>query len=432
LCGATVQPYSEKFGDIQKGRIMKAVDVCTKLRDELDAELRNHILEFWMKHAIDRTYGGFYGRVNRFNNPVEHAHKSAILNARILWTFSAAYRMLENTRYRLIADYSYAYIEEKFWDKKYGGVYWNVDGKGIPFDSKKHSYAQAFALYGYSEYFRATGNTSALNRSIDIFSHLEKHAFDRENKGYHEAFDPNWNPLSDAKLSDEEIVVKRSMNTHLHLLEAFANLYRVWPDETLCDRLKMLIELHISPMYDSENHHFFPFFDEEWNVVETIYSYGHDIEASWLLSDAAHMVNDNDLIKSTDTLIAEIAHKMLQEGIDHVHGGVFYQGKNGQVIDTDKHWWVQAEAIVGLYDAWQKTAKDEFLYAAHEIWSYAKDKLIDRKYGEWFFRITREGHAYQNEDKVGPWKCPYHTARACMEILQRTSDIPKARTSKMF
>jgi len=402
---------------------MNSSELPVKLRKELDNELRNHILEFWMVHAIDNTNGGFYGRVNRLNQPVQNAHKSAILNSRMLWTFAAAYRLFGDSRYSSVADNAFSYCEDKFWDRSHGGVYWMLDRTGTPVDTKKHNYAQAFALYGYSEYYRATGNTSALNRSIDFFSYLEKHALDRENKGYREAFDRTWEPLSDAKLSDEKIVVKRSMNTHLHLLEAFTNLYRIWPDETLCDRLKMLIELFIGPMYDSENHHFFPFFDEQWNVVETTYSYGHDIEASWLISEAAHMVDDNDLIETTNSLAAEIAQATTHEGIDQVFGGVFYQGKSGQVIDTDKHWWVQAEAIVGLYDAYQKTGNEEFLHAAVQIWTYTKDKVKDHQYGDWFFRITQGGKPYLDEDKIGPWKCPYHTARACMEILKRTSNV---------
>ncbi len=402
---------------------MNLSEVPIKLRKELAIELRNHILEFWMVHAVDNTNGGFYGRVNRLNQPIQNALKSAILNSRMLWTFAAAYRLIGDSRYSSVADSAFRYCENKFWDGSHGGVYWMLDHTGVPFDTRKHNYAQAFALYGFSEYYRATGNKSALDRSVDLFSLLEKHALDRENKGYHEAFNRAWKPLSDAKLSDEKIVVKRSMNTHLHLLEAFTNLYRVWPDETLRNRLKMLIELLTGPMYDSENHHFFPFFDEEWNVVETTYSYGHDIEASWLISEAAHMIDDNSLIETTNSLAAEIAQATIHEGIDHVYGGVFYQGKNGEVVDTDKHWWVQAEAIVGLYDAYQKTGNDEFLHAAVQIWIYTKDKVKDHQYGDWFFRITQSGEPYLNEDKIGPWKCPYHTARACMEIIRRTEHI---------
>jgi len=402
---------------------MKAVDLQLKLRKELDAELRNHILEFWMAHAIDHKNGGFYGRVNRYNRPIENALKSAVLNGRILWTFAAAYRMIGDAEYRSVADDAFVYIEEKFWDKEYGGVYWLVNGTGQPYDRKKHNYAQAFALYGYSEYFRATGRQNALDRSIEIFNLMEKHCFDGDNNGYREAFYREWNLLPDAKLNDEDIVVKRSMNTHLHILEAFTHLYRIWPDKTLHDRLKMLIELFLVPMYDSKHHHLYPFFDEQWNVVDTVYSYGHDIEASWLLSEAANVMNNARLITATNKLAEEIAYSTLNEGVDKVNGGLFNSGKEGEVVDTDKQWWVQAEAIVGFFDAYQKTCNVEFLNAALQIWSYVKDKVKDHKYGDWFFMISQDGKPYLNEDKIGPWKCPYHTARACMEIMHRTEHI---------
>jgi cellobiose epimerase len=402
---------------------MKAIDLPLKLSKELDAELRDHILEYWMAHAIDRTHGGFYGRVNRLNRPVENAPKSSVLNTRILWTFSAAYRLLGDPRYRSIADHAYAYVEEKFWDHEYGGVYWMLDHTGVPIDRKKHNYAQAFALYGFSEYYRATGNQAALDCSIEIFALLEKHCLDKEMRGYREAFDHTWNPLTDARLDDEAGVVLRSMNTHLHILEAFTNLYRIWLDALLLDRQKMLTELFLGEIYDAHNHHFFTHFDEQWNVVDTAYSYGHDIEASWLLTEAAEVINDAHLITATGRLSEEIAHSVLNEGMDKINGGVFNLGRGGEVIDTDKQWWAQAEAIVGFFDAYQKTGYEDFLFAASRIWSFAKDKVIDRKHGEWFYRLSAEGKPNLNEDKIGPWKCPYHTARACMEIMHRSEKI---------
>lgn len=403
---------------------MNAVDLQLQLRKELDAELRKHILEYWMTHAIDHEHGGFYGRVNRYNQPVENALKSAVLNTRILWTFAAAYRMIDNVKYRSVADDAFDYIDKRFWDKEYGGVYWLVNDTGQPYDRKKHIYSQAFALYGYSEYYRAAGYQNALERSIEIFNLMEKYCFDDENNGYHEVFNNAWNPLPDAKLNDEDIVVvKRSLNTHLHIIEAFTNLYRIWPDNILYNRLKMLIELFLGPIYDMKHHHLYQFFDEQWNVTDTVYSYGHDIEASWLLSDAATVLNDARLIAATDKLAEEIAYTTLIEGMDKVNGGLSNSGKDGEVVDTDKQWWVQAEAIVGFFDAYQKTGNEEFLNAAVQIWSFAKDKVKDHKYGDWFFKISQNGKPYLNEDKIGPWKCPYHTVRACIEVIRRTEHV---------
>jgi cellobiose epimerase len=299
----------------------------------------------------------------------------------------------------------------------------SIDRAGVPIDRKKHNYAQAFALYGYSEYYRATGDRSALDRSSEIFSLLDNYSLDTDLRGYREAFDHAWNPLRDARLNDENIIVQRSMNTQVHILEALTNLYRVWPDTTLYERIKMLIELFLGPMYDSKSHHFFTFLDEQWKVVDTTYSYGHDIEASWLLSEAAHVINDTLLITTTDRVSGETAYSVLNEGMDNVNGGLFNLGKDGAVIDTNKQWWAQAEAIVGFFDAYQKTEHMDFLDAASRIWSFAKDKVIDRKYGEWFYRLSADGKPDLSEDKIGPWKCPYHTARACMEIMHRAENV---------
>ncbi len=402
---------------------MKTNEVLRKLRTELEKELREHILEYWVVNAVDDKHGGFYGRVNRENQPVEHADKSSVLNSRILWTFAAAHRLFGKQHYKDTADRAYAYSDDKFWDVEQGGIYWMVDYRGIPSDSRKHMYAQAFALYGYSEYYRATSHTYTLDRAIELFNLIEKYGFDPVNNGYHESFDQAWKPLDDARLSEDNAKEMRSMNTHLHILEAYENLYRVWPDKLLHTRLKDLLELFMGPMYNSTNHYFYSFFDETWKPRSRVYSFGHDVEASWLINDAARTLGEPNLMETSERLVREVCAHVLQEGVDTVNGGVYDIGDSGTVTNSDKQWWVQAEAIVGFIDAYQKTGNSDYVDASMHIWSFIKDKVIDKKYGDWFFKISETGMPYLEEDKIGPWKCPYHSARACMEVLSRVDTI---------
>ncbi len=403
---------------------MKAVDKLYMLRKELDAELRGHILRYWSDHAVDSEHGGFIGRIDSHNRKVEFAHKGAILNTRILWTYSAVHGMFNDSHSRELAGRAYAYIERYFRDGEHGGLYWLLDHLGTPSDTKKHTYAQAFAIYGYSEYYKATAHKPALDRAVEIFNLLEHHSYDRIYSGYHEAFTRDWEPLDDARLSADNVLEKRSMNTHIHLLEAYANLYRIWPGELLRERLKTLVELFLGPIYDAKNHHFHSFFNEKWNPKSLVYSYGHDIEASWLISDAARTLGETRLVEETDRLAREIASTTLDEGVDERYGGVFYLGEGGRPVDTDKQWWAQAEAIVGFLDVYQKTSDEVYLDAALRIWSFTKEKIIDHTYGDWFYRIAWNGKPYLEEDKIGPWKCPYHTVRACLEVINRIEPDP--------
>ncbi len=397
---------------------METTSTLAALRDELGTELTERILPYWMEHTIDHVHGGFVGRITQKNEIVDGAEKGLVLNARILWTFSAAYRVLGDERYRVVADRAYAFMTNAFRDHAHRGYYWMLTYDGRPADDRKHVYAQAFALYGVAEYYRATGHEPALDEAISLFDLIERYAHDLDHGGYHEAFDRAWARLDDARLSDKDAHERKSMNTHLHVLEAYTNLFRVWPDAGLLTQLHALTDVFIHRILRGETRHFLLFFDEDWRPKSTAVSFGHDIEASWLLLDAAEVLGDDELRRQVRDVAVDIARLTLSEGQDH-DGGLFNQGGPSGIADTDKDWWPQAEAIVGFVRAYEETGDSAFVKAAEASWAFIKRFVVDEEYGEWFGRVSRDGAPYDEEDKVGSWKCPYHNSRACLEIMDR-------------
>jgi cellobiose epimerase len=395
----------------------------SNLSSEMLGELQHHILPYWLKNTIDSTNGGFYGQIDGDNNIISNASKGVILNTRILWTFAASYRQLGNTEYRDVADRAFNYLNDFFWDNEYKGLYWMLNANGTVLDSKKHTYAQAFGIYAFSEYYLATGNDSSLQTAIALFEILDKESYRESSKAYLEAFDRSWNPLLDVRLSAIDAPEERSTNTHLHILEAYTNLYRCWPNSLLAVRLEELVEVFFNKIYEPQYAHYQAFFDGDWNPKGQTYSYGHDIEASWLLTDAVNVLNSTHLIRRNVDFLESIAYSTNAEGRDSIDGGIFNLGVCGSVVDSDKHWWAQAEAIVGFVNAYQVTGDASFLEASLTTWKFINTSIIDHNDGEWFFRVDDKGNPYHHEDKVGPWKCPYHTTRACLEIAQRSKSM---------
>ncbi len=388
---------------------------------ELRDELKN-ILGYWRKNVIDDKYGGFKGRIDGFNQTHDQAPKGSILNTRILWSFSASWWLMQNEQDATTARRTYDYLLTNFWDNDFGGVYWKVDYLGNPIDSKKQIYAQAFAIYALSEYYLITHDQQVLEKAIAIFHLIEDHSFDNQLNGYLEAFDRQWVLLDDLRLSDKDANEKKTMNTHLHVLEAYTSLYRIWKDPKLAKQLNNLIRIFTDKILNSETWHLNLFFDEHWNTKSEIYSFGHDIEASWLICEAAEVLGDEMLIKKSEDIAVNICRMILQEGLD-IDGAIYNEGKGGIVIDTDKHWWPQAEAMVGFINAWQINKDEKFLKAALQVWSFIKAAIIDHKEGEWYFRVNKFRQPYMQEDKAGFWKCPYHNSRACIELINRLYNI---------
>lgn len=390
-----------------------------QLKEELHLELAS-ILQYWMKYTIDEERGGFLGKISNENIVDTNAPKGLVLNARILWTFSAAYVYTKEKKYLALAHRAHHYLFDHFFDKQYGGFYWSVSENGNMNEDKKQVYGIAFCLYALSEYYRATHKKEVLQQAKDCYTWIEQYSFDKGHGGYVEAFSRNWQPLEDIRLSAKDANEKKTMNTQLHVLEAYANLYKVWKSEKLRISIKLLLKNFIEHIVDKNTGHLHLFFDQDWMVKSEIVSYGHDIEAAWLLQEAAETIQDEKLIQEARMLSIKLADGAV-EGLD-IDGGLWYEVDRGSLI-RQKHWWPQAEAMVGFFNAWQLTGDERYLRYVLHNWKFIQQYIRDNENGEWFWGIGSEGDIMQDQDKAGFWKCPYHNSRACMEISKRITGI---------
>ncbi|MEO3944330.1 AGE family epimerase/isomerase [Gorillibacterium sp. CAU 1737] len=393
------------------------------LLPDLKKELKDNILAFWMERALDEEHGGFLGEIKSDLTVVPDAGKSLVLNARILWTFSSAYRLYPEPSYLKIAERALAYLRKHFYDQEHEGFFWGVDAKGNPAETKKQVYGQAFVIYALSEYYRITQDQSALDEAVRLFELLEKHAYDPANKGYVEALLGDWTPTEDHSLSGKDLNVPKSMNTHLHVLEGYTNLYRIWPSEQLHRTLKELIEVTIDHIVDPKTAHFLLFFDMEWGIKSHHISYGHDIEGSWLLFEAAEVLGDEELLSRVKDVAIKMAEATLNEGIDK-DGGIWNEAEaDGTLLERTKDWWPQAEAMVGFYNAYQLTGDTRYQEAAANSWAFIDQYIADRTHGEWYWGVDADNKPITEQSKVSAWKCPYHNGRACIEMIERLEKV---------
>ena len=386
------------------------------LAKQAESELRNNILPFWID-KVKLPDGMFLGRIDGTGRACPDAEVGGIMCARILWTYSSAYRILGEASYLDMATQAKELIFNRFYDKDFGGTYWSLNPDGSPKETKKQIYSIAFTIYGLSEYYRATGDATALDMAKSLFRDIEEHSFDSSLNGYFEAFARDWSEIGDMRLSDKDANERKTMNTHLHILEAYTGLYRVWKDETLAASLENLIRLFLDRILGSDGH-LRLFFTDDWRCPYLIHSYGHDIETSWLLDEAAPVLGNGELLAAVRERVPQIC-KAASEGLDS-DGALFYERKDGHT-DKDKHWWVQAECVVGFFNLWQLSGDAGALEKAQRCWEFIKDSLVDREEGEWFWSIKSDGSVNREDDKAGFWKCPYHNGRMCMELIERTN-----------
>ncbi len=384
------------------------------------AELRQEykdILAYWQHHSPDPQNGGFYGRVSYNNQPDATAEKGIVLNARILWTFSAALRHTHHEEYRATADRAFAYLQAHFLDPEHSGYYWSVSATGQPKNTTKSLYGQAFALYGLSEYARVSGNAVALQLAKNQFGTMVNYGYDPQQGGFREAFARDWSVTDDYIISKRANQESKTMNTHLHILEAFTNLLRVWPHETVNKQVRGLLTMFLNHIIDPKTYHMNLFMDDSWNVRQTAISYGHDIEASWLLCEAADVLNDKQVQKTVRAVGVQMA-RAAASGLDP-DGGMNYEldPKTGH-LNRERSWWVMSEAMVGFMNAYQRTNEKHFLTKAETSWGFIKKYLLDTNNGEWFWGVD-ENHRMTGNDKISMWKCPYHNSRACLEMIER-------------
>jgi len=384
-----------------------------ELKEEIYA-----IADFWESRMTDRENDGFYGRIDFNNNTKKNADKGAVLNARILWAFSAAFRFDKTqTTYLDMAERAYNYISDYFLDPEYGGAYWALDFKGNPKETRKQIYAQSFVIYAFAEYFKISRDTSAKDSAIALFRLIEEHSFDKDNNGYLEAFGRNWGAQEDMRLSEKDMNEKKTMNTHLHIIEAYTNLYSIWKNEKLKNKIINLLNIFEEHFINKNNWHLHLFFDEYWNLKSRNISYGHDIEASWLLLDAANTTNNDDIIEKYKHFAINIAN-IASEALD-TDGGLWneYDFEHKKLIQ-EKHWWPQAEALAGFANAWQLSKDKKFLDRLYNSWEFINKHIKDHKNGEWFWGIDKN-YLLLKEDKSGMWKCPYHNLRACILTYEK-------------
>ena len=379
-------------------------------------ELVGNILPFWMTHVPDLDRGGFHGEISEDLVVNDSADRGSVLCSRILWTFASAHRRLGNREYLDAADWAFRALTGTFLDPEHGGVYWTVNSDGEPAEDRKHHYAQAFAIYGLTEYHRVQPGSNALGIAKSIYELLEEHARDRRHGGYIEGSARDWSALEEMRLSERDLESRKSMNTMLHVIEAYSNLLRVWDDDRLLRRHHALITLFLDRIY--RNGHLALFFDDEWNALTPAYSFGHDIEAAWLLVDGASLHDDEDLINRCSDVAITLAERTMEEGTDD-DGGIVYEAEPGRVTDGCKAWWVQAEAIVGYHTAYLISRDGRFRDAMGRSWNYIVDHLIDHEHGDWIKQLTRDNHRIPGRPKVSMWDCPYHHSRACLEMIER-------------
>ena len=400
-------------------------------RQEAEQMVRENILPFWQGMA-DRENGGFYGEADFYGKVNKTADKGGILNSRILWTFSAAYRIFNDEQYRACAAHAREFLSAAFLDKEYGGLYWLIDCTGRPLNTRKQFYNVAFGIYALSEYYLACGDKSSLELAMSLFDLLEKNALDTEAGGYIEARTREWNNIDDFRLSSKEINCPKSMNTCLHVLEAYTNLARSSGDERVRKALESILRIMLDKIVNRD-WHFELFFDMNWRSLSKDISYGHDIEGSWLMYEAALAAGNESLIREVKQMALAIADVIYAGALDHKNGGLFSACDESGHIHAKKEWWPQAEAVVGFYNAHELSrgepstfglgggsGEQKYFDAADSIWDYIKNYFADRTNGEWHNELNVDNTPDTSMPKAGFWKCPYHNARVCFEIIRRT------------
>ncbi|WP_037284742.1 AGE family epimerase/isomerase [Saccharibacillus sacchari] len=394
---------------------------------QLEEELRDNILAFWLKNAPSPGDNGFVGEIGADLSVHAEADRSLVLNARILWTFAAAYRRYKTAAYLDMAARAYRYLRSNFEDLEHGGYYWMLSADGKPSEEKKQVYGQSFVIYALSEYamaLEAAGEpedglrAELLEECRRIFGLLEKYSRDPQYDGYIEAHARDWSETGDLSLSGKDLNEKKSMNTHLHVLEGYTNLYRVWPSDELKAALNDLLEVTLKHIVDSQTGHFLLFFDDAWDSKSDHVSYGHDIEGSWLLYEAAEVLGDEALTKRVHGVALQMARAVLERGVDQ-DGGLWNEAEGGALVDDAKDWWPQAEAMVGFYNAYQLSGEEKYREAAGRSWDFIRNHIVDRENGEWYWSVSNDRVPNVENPKLGAWKCPYHNSRACLEMLVR-------------
>ena len=392
------------------------------MKDEIKDELVNRIIPFW-DGLRDDEYGGWYGLVDDSLNVDKKAVKGVILHSRILWFYSNAYMTLKDPKLLDNAKHAYEFLSEKCYDKEHGGVYWAVNYDGTPNDDMKHSYCQAFFIYALSSYYRASGDKKALELAYEVMALVEKHHAD--DVAYREKLSRDWTTeLANDELSENGLMADKTMNTTLHLMEAYTELYLADHNAKVLERLKFQLDTTYDKIFDKEHNKLMVFFDREMNEIGDVHSYGHDIEATWLTDRALDVIDDGKYAEKFRDMDKRIAANIAKVAYDSESGSLLNEVDKG-VVNRKRIWWVQAESVVGFLNAYQRGyGGREYLDIAEKIWDYIKDYIVDKRPGgEWHAERDDSGNVIPGNNIVDPWKCPYHNGRMCLEVLRRLDEI---------
>ena len=379
--------------------------------------LQSRIVPFWL-NLMDEQFGGFYGYLDYDLHLNKEAEKGCILNSRILWFFSEAALATQDAACRRAADHAFRFLTEHCIDQTNGGVFWSVTYDGKPLDTTKHTYNQAFAIYALSAYYRLTANEQALALANKLFYIIEAHCTDEI--GYLEAFTVDWKPESNEKLSENGVMADKTMNTLLHVFEGYSGLYQAAPQPVVEKAMRRILEIYQNNIYSPELKRQLVFFDEHYNSILDLYSYGHDIESSWLIDWGCGLLQDSSLSEKVGRINSEMAAAIYQKAYrDH---SVINECERG-VNDLTRVWWVQAESVLGFVNEYEKSGDPKYAAAAADVWHYICDKMVDKRPGsEWFWSVDNDGHP-SHKPIVEPWKCPYHNGRMCLELMRRNPDV---------
>ncbi len=376
------------------------------------------IVTFW-QGLRDDTYGGYYGYMDQDLVLDKKAEKGCILNSRILWFFSEAAMLLKRQDLRAEADHAYAFLMERCLDRDCGGVFWSMTYDGKPLDTTKHTYNQGFAIYALSAYYRLTGNQQALDTARDIFRLIEAYCTDEV--GYLEAFTADWGPESNEKLSENGVMAEKTMNTLLHVFEGYSGLYQATRDPAVGRAMERILTIYADKIWSAELRRQLVFFDKDYHSIIDLYSYGHDIESSWLMDWGCGLLDDTALREKISAINAQMAAAVYDAAWDH--DSLANECDRGEKNEL-RIWWVQAETVVGLVHQWQKTGEEKYRTAAAKTWHFICKHLVDKRSGsEWFWCVDKFGAPTPGKPIVEPWKCPYHNGRMCMELIRREPEI---------
>lgn len=379
------------------------------------------ILDWWTHHINNPANCFYYGEINSKNEPDAEAPIGLVLQSRLLWTFSAAFKHTQNHQYLKAANQAYDALTQKFYDNKNGGMYWSVHPNGQVASDKKQAYGIAFAIYGLSAYYEVTLDAGALKKATDLYTSLEKHFFDSEFGGYIECLGNNWSEIDDVRLSDKDQNAIKSMNTHLHIIEAYAALYKVLPNAGIKQSIQKLLHYFEKFIIDVGTSQQNLFFEKNWTPTSSVISFGHDIEASWLLQEAAAIIDDDIYLQKFTKLATNMAGVVANNV--STEGAVYNEyHRKINTLDFGKDWWPQAEAMVGFLNAYQNTGNIQFLQHSLKSWQVVNDYFKDPIYGEWHWGYDSSGNLMVRE-KAGFWKCPYHNSRACIEVANRIKHL---------